>query len=205
MTLAMLAAADPERFDLRPDAVGRVAGRLIAGLVDALPVIGANPARDAAVARRLWARLTALPADEQRIRVLDTALILLIDHDMAVSTLAARAAASARAHPYAVVAAGVGALDSALHGAVSAAVHTMLREVQHGTDPAAAVASAARRSGAGIPGFGQPLYPGGDPRRASSGSGWRRCTIRGPRKRSGSATRSAPSCANTRDCIRASI
>ena len=163
-TLAVLAAVDPERFDLRPDAVARVTGRLIAGMVDALLPVGPDPGQDALVAARLWARLTRLPGDAERVRVLDTALILLIDHDMAVSTLAARAAASARAHPYAVVAAGIGALDSALHGAVSTSVHAMLRDVQDGEAPAAAVAAATRRSGAGIPGFGQPLYPGGDPR-----------------------------------------
>ncbi|MBS1905158.1 MAG: hypothetical protein JST33_01035 [Actinobacteria bacterium] len=174
--VAALAAVDPERYDLRADTVARVAARLVAGLVDALPTLGSREAaaesappapgdRDVLpIAARLWPRLTALPATPARIRVLDSALVLLIDHDMAVSTLAARAAASARAHPYAVVAAGFGALDSALHGAVSAAVHALLREVQEGADPAAAVASAVRRSGTGIPGFGQPLYPDGDPR-----------------------------------------
>ncbi|MEK8172778.1 citrate/2-methylcitrate synthase [Streptomyces sp. M19] len=68
------------------------------------------------MARRLWSRLTALPADEPSVRALDGALVLLIDHDLAASTLAARVAASARAHPYAVVSAGLGALDGPLHG-----------------------------------------------------------------------------------------
>ncbi|MBS1675735.1 MAG: citrate synthase, partial [Actinobacteria bacterium] len=170
--VAALAADDPERYDLRPDAVARVATRLVAGLVDALPLLdpssgGPASAPDAArgpIAVRLWPRLTALPATAARVRVLDAALVLLVDHDMAASTLAARAAASARAHPYAVVAAGFGALDSALHGAVSAAAHTMLRQVQDGADPAGAVATATRLSGAGVPGFGHPLYPEGDPR-----------------------------------------
>ena len=173
--VAALAADDPERYDLRAETVARVAPRLVAGLVGALPTIGAGrdeldeaaSARDADdehVAARLWPRLTALPATPGRVRVLDAALVLLVDHDMAASTLAARAAASARAHPYAVVAAGFGALDSALHGAVSAAVHALLRQVQDGADPAAAVATATRLGGAGIPGFGQLLYPEGDPR-----------------------------------------
>lgn len=173
--VAALAAIDPERYDLRIDAVARVAARLVAGLVDALPPLGAGETapeegsplqgdRVVPIAARLWPRLTVLPPTCARVRVLDSALVLLIDHDMAVSTLAARAAASARAHPYAVVAAGFGALDSALHGAVSAAVHALLREVRDGADPAVAVADAARRGGTGIPGFGQPLYPDGDPR-----------------------------------------
>ena len=170
--VAALAADDPERYDLRPETVARVATRLVAGLVDALPLLGseeegidgASTAADMSVAARLWPRLTALPATPARVRVLDAALVLLVDHDMAASTLAARAAASARAHPYAVVAAGFGALDSALHGAVSVAVHALLRQVQDGADPAAAVATATRLGGAGIPGFGQLLYPDGDPR-----------------------------------------
>ncbi|PRB02504.1 citrate synthase [Microbacterium sp. MYb64] len=170
--VAALAADDPERYDLRPETVARVATRLVAGLVDALPLLGpeeegidgASTAAGMSVAARLWPRLTALPPTPARVRVLDAALVLLVDHDMAASTLAARAAASARAHPYAVVAAGFGALDSALHGAVSVAVHALLRQVQDGADPAAAVATATRLGGAGIPGFGQLLYPEGDPR-----------------------------------------
>lgn len=173
--VAALAAEDPERYDLRAETVARVAPRLVAGLVDALPTVGTEreakdepapdrSAEDEHVAARLWPRLTALSASPDRLRVLDAALVLLVDHDMAASTLAARAAASARAHPYAVVAAGFGALDSALHGAVSAAVHALLRQVQDGEDPAAAVATATRLGGAGIPGFGQLLYPDGDPR-----------------------------------------
>lgn len=170
--VAALAADDPERYDLRPDTVARVAMRLVAGVVDALPA-RARPedgrvqdARPGVVplAARLWPRLTSLPVTPERVRVLDAALVLLVDHDMAASTLAARAAASARAHPYAVVAAGFGALDSALHGAVSASVHTLLGAVRAGADPAAAIGTATRLGGLGIPGFGQPLYPDGDPR-----------------------------------------
>ena len=172
--VAALAAVDPERYDLRPETVARVALRLVAGLVDALPPQvaagdgagrSATPSAAAApLAARLWPRLTAAPATADRVRVLDAALVLLVDHDMAVSTLAARAAASARAHPYAVVAAGFGALDSALHGAASASVHALLSAVRAGADPAAALATATRLGGAGVPGFGQPLYPDGDPR-----------------------------------------
>ncbi|MFD6699224.1 MULTISPECIES: citrate/2-methylcitrate synthase [unclassified Microbacterium] len=172
--VATLAAEDPERYDLRAETVARVTTRLVAGLVDALPLLGVGQQNDSAastsgttggsVAARLWPCLTRLPPTPDRVRVLDAALVLLVDHDMAASTLAARAAASARAHPYAVVAAGFGALDSALHGAVSAAVHALLRQVRDGVDPAAALATATRLGGAGIPGFGQLLYPDGDPR-----------------------------------------
>ena len=41
------------------------------------------------------------------------------DHELAASTLAARAAASVRADPYAVVGTGLGAVSGALHGGAS--------------------------------------------------------------------------------------
>jgi citrate synthase len=96
--------------------------------------------------------------------VLNAALVLLIDHDIAVSTLAARAAASARATPYAVVSAGLGALDSPLHGNASRAAHRMLARVLDGEDPARVVAGTVLSTAGPVPGFGQPLYPDGDPR-----------------------------------------
>lgn len=111
----------------------------------------------------LWPRLTRQPASENGRRALEAALVLLADHDIAASTLAARVAASTRAHPYAVVSAGLAALDGPLHGAASEQVHPLLTRVLAGEDPVAVVSEYLRVSG-GIPGFGHPLYPSGDPR-----------------------------------------
>ncbi|MFF8901630.1 citrate/2-methylcitrate synthase [Streptomyces lydicus] len=115
------------------------------------------------LAPRLWSRLTSEPADPPSLRVLDAALVLLIDHDLAASTLAVRVAASARAHPYAIVSAGFGALDGALHGAASGLAHRMLLEVLD-RGSAAAVVADHLRAGRRVPGLGHPLYPGEDPR-----------------------------------------
>ena len=91
------------------------------------------------------------------------ALSLLIDHDLAASTLAVRVAASARAHPYAVVSAGLGALDGPLHGAASGLAHRMLAEVlERGS--AAPVVADHLRAGRRVPGLGHRLYPAQDPR-----------------------------------------
>ncbi|MFG2401889.1 citrate/2-methylcitrate synthase [Streptomyces lydicus] len=124
------------------------------------PELGAE---DGPLAPRLWSRLTAEPADPPSLRVLDAALVLLIDHDLAASTLAVRVAASARAHPYAIVSAGFGALDGALHGAASGLAHRMLLEVLD-RGSAAAVVADHLRAGRRVPGLGHPLYPGEDPR-----------------------------------------
>ncbi|UZJ29222.1 citrate synthase [Streptomyces endophytica] len=157
------AAADPLRFDLSEDAVLGTARSLIPTLVDALPALGDEPSTGGPLAPRLWSRLTAEPADVASLRVLDAALVLLIDHDLAASTLAVRVAASARAHPYAIVSAGLGALDGPLHGAASGLVHRMLLEVLD-RGSAAAVVADHLRAGRRVPGLGHPLYPGEDPR-----------------------------------------
>lgn len=157
------AAADPLRFDLSPAAVTGVGRMLIPTLVDALPVLGTAPRGDDPLARRLWSRLTARQPDEAFLGAMDRALSLLIDHDLAASTLAVRVAASARAHPYAVVSAGLGALDGPLHGAASGLAHRMLAEVlERGS--AAPVVADHLRAGRRVPGLGHRLYPAQDPR-----------------------------------------
>jgi citrate synthase len=131
-------------------------------MVEALPPIG-DGASDRSVAGRLWTRLVAGPPTAAATAVLNGYLVLLADHELATSTLAARVAASTRTSPYGAVAAALGALDGPLHGTVSAEVHAMLTEASDRRDPTASLADRLRR-GQRIPGFGQPLYPDGDPR-----------------------------------------
>jgi citrate synthase len=100
------------------DAVGATGRALIPALVAALPRIG-RVTGDDSIAGRLWPRLTARPATADRIALLDAALVLLADHEMAVSTVAARVAASAWASPAACVLAGLAAHSGVLHGAES--------------------------------------------------------------------------------------
>ena len=63
--------------------------------------------------------------------------------------------------PYAVVIAGLAALQGHRHGGHTEQVALLLREARAGI--AGAVAGYLRR-GAPLPGFGHPLYPDGDPR-----------------------------------------
>ncbi|MFJ8309614.1 MULTISPECIES: citrate/2-methylcitrate synthase [unclassified Streptomyces] len=158
-----VSAADPLRFDLDPTAVLGCARMLIPTLVGALPTAGKRHRGEGRTAWQLWQRLTPQLPDEQSVKLLDTALALLIDHDLAASTLSARVAASARAHPYAVVSAGLGALEGPLHGAASGLAHRTLAEVlERGS--AAPVVADHLRSGRRVPGLGHRLYPGEDPR-----------------------------------------
>ncbi|MFE2524316.1 citrate synthase [Streptomyces sp. NPDC059382] len=164
VAVAAAAVADPLRFDLSEEAVLGSARCLIPTLVGALPERGAARwAGDTRLARLLWSRLTALAPDPDALAVLDLALGLLVDHDLAASTLAVRVAASARAHPYAAVSAGLGALEGPLHGAAGRLAHRMLVEVLE-RGGAAPVVSEYLRAGRRVPGLGHRLYRGEDPR-----------------------------------------
>ncbi|MFI1442737.1 citrate synthase [Streptomyces fructofermentans] len=157
------ATADPLRFDLSEEAVLGTARSLIPTLVAALPPKRHGRPDDGPLAHRLWAGLSGRTADEASLRALDTALALLVDHDLAASTLAVRVAASARAHAYAAVSAGLGVLEGPLHGAASGLAHRMLLDVLD-RGSAAPVVEDELRAGRRVPGLGHRLYPGEDPR-----------------------------------------
>ncbi|MEU6576333.1 citrate synthase [Streptomyces sp. NPDC046805] len=165
LRVATIAAAteDPLRFDLSEEAVLGTARVLIPTLVAALPPQLHAHQNDGTLAHRLWGRLTGREADEASLRAMDRALALLVDHDLAASTLAVRVAASARAHAYAAVSAGLGVLEGPLHGAASGLAHRLLLDVlDRGT--AVPVIADELRAGRRIPGLGHRLYPGEDPR-----------------------------------------
>jgi len=165
LRVAAIAAStnDPLRFDLSENAVLGTARTLIPTLVAALPHMRYDPRDDGPLAHRLWTRLSGRTPDKASLRALDAALGLLVDHDLAASTLAVRVAASARAHTYAAVSAGLGVLEGPLHGAASGLAHRLLLDVlEQGT--AAPVVADELRAGRRIPGLGHRLYPGEDPR-----------------------------------------
>ena len=158
-----MAATDPLRLQLDRPAVIAAGRNIIAGMVDCLPSgVTADPGE--AVAGRLWSRLcNRRPAAPGLMRALSAALVLLADHELAASTLAARAAASVRADPYAVVGTGLGAVSGALHGGASLGAETLMAAASGPEDVPRVVAELLRR-GEKVPGFGHFVYRGGDPR-----------------------------------------
>ena len=131
--------------------------------------VGTRPARAGAaagagsIAGRLTRALSPAEPPAGLARVVQVALVLLADHELAASTLAARVAASVRADPYAVVATGLGAVGGALHGGASLAAETMLGLAAEPADAPRVVGDLLRR-GQRIMGFGHFAYPAGDPR-----------------------------------------
>jgi citrate synthase len=168
-----LAAADPLRLQFDPPAVAAAGRAIIAGLVDCLPPArpvsqqtpagAANWQAPSGIPARLWTRLCPDDPPPSLLDALRAALVLLADHELAASTLAARVAASVRADPYAVVATGLGAVGGALHGGASLGAETMLAAAQDAAGVPRVVGDLLRR-GERVPGFGHFVYRGGDPR-----------------------------------------
>ncbi|CAN5626211.1 citrate synthase family protein [soil metagenome] len=156
--LPVASAEDPVGYDLRPAGVvgkGARVLRLMAGVVG-----GGGEGRTTAALRRGWC-----PGEPGAAALLDAALVFCADHELPVSTFAARCVASSGATPYAVVQAGLAALGGTRHGGQTELAEVFLDEVAGSGDARKVIAGRLRR-GDGLPGFGHPLYPDGDPRGA---------------------------------------
>jgi citrate synthase len=112
----------------------------------------------------LWQVFGKKP-DVETARVMDVCLILHADHTFNASTFACREVVSTRAHMYAGVAAGVGALSGELHGGANARVMEMLQKIDRDgvTDIAAWVRERLDRKER-IMGMGHAVYKTLDPR-----------------------------------------
>jgi len=160
----VLAARDPLRTDLRPEAVARMGRQLLPSVVALLAGPGAaQPEPFAGTADALWTAIAPAPPPPGGVDALQAALVLLADHELAASTSAVRIAASFRADPYAAVSAGLAVLSGAYHGAASVVVDRFLAEVESRGDAKSVIGEWLGR-GDHIPGLGQVLYPDGDPR-----------------------------------------
>jgi citrate synthase len=175
VAVAMAAAVDGARDDLGPRAVEACGRTLVSTAVAAVQTrdgvrvptltVDGHQVRDS-IAGRMWAALAPGRARSELVALVNASLVLLIDHELAASTLAARIAACTRADPYAVVSAGLGPLSGPLHGGASRQARRMFDDAVGPDGASGAVAQAIVRHGR-CPGFGHPLYPDGDPRAAT--------------------------------------
>lgn len=161
VAVSIASATDPLRNDLSTSSVRAAGRRLLYLMVHSLPLVA--EAREGDLAERLWSRLAPGRSNPRQRAVLNRALVLLLDHGLASSTLGVRVAASVRADPYSAVAAGLGILGGRLHGAASGPVHRIFQEAAANGNPAGALGEAQRRTGY-TPGFGHAVYRQRDPR-----------------------------------------
>ncbi len=157
-----------------PADVAAVGRHLVATLVDSLPFAGDGraprltlPDSDgrqirATIAGRLWTKLSPRRPPPGLLAVVNAALVLMADHELAASTLAVRVAASTRAHPAAAVTAGLGTLSGSLHGGASKLCRQMMDDASQ--VGAARAVSNVLASGRRLPGFGHRVYVDADPR-----------------------------------------
>ncbi|MET0403587.1 MAG: citrate/2-methylcitrate synthase [Cystobacter sp.] len=94
---------------------------------------------------------------------LNRALVLCADHELNVSTFAARVTASSGADLYACVSAALAALSGPRHGGSCDRIEKVMRDVG-GPERARREVHERLRRGEAVPGFGHRLYPQGDPR-----------------------------------------
>ncbi len=170
-SVPLLAMDDPDLHEQSREANVRMATRLISRL----------PAVTAAW-HRIWQGKEPLPPDgklshaanflwqvfgnkpdEEMAHDLDTCLILHADHTFNASTFACREVCSTRAHMYAAVSAGIGALAGSLHGGANSRVMKMLLSLENEKDIAGWVKDRIDR-GERIMGFGHAVYKTMDPR-----------------------------------------
>ncbi len=155
--LMVLGDEDPAALDLTRARVIRTGGRILRELTACVAPTRPSPEP---IHRRLAAAWRLGEAGADLVR---RCLVLIADHELNPSTFVARCVASTGATPYAVVAAALSALSGRLHGGETERAEGLLRELSEGGDPMAAMAGRLAR-GERLPGFGQPLYPEGDPR-----------------------------------------
>jgi citrate synthase len=171
----MLAVADPDLNDESREANVRKAVRLIAGFPAVIAAWhrirnGEKPLEPdnslSHAANLLW-QLTGKKPDREIARDLDVCLILHADHTFNASTFACREVVSSKAHMYAGVAAGVGALSGSLHGGANARVMKMLLKLESefkSVDDLDAWVINRIQSGEKIMGMGHAVYKTDDPR-----------------------------------------
>jgi citrate synthase len=157
--LPIAGADDLPALDLRPSAVSATGARILR-LVTRIVTGSATTEPMHRALQHAWAPRTPAVAD-----VIRTALVLCADHELNVSAFTARCTASAGASPYDVISAALATLKGYRHGGAGARALELVRHAESPRAARSAVVERLRR-GEPIPGFGHPLYPGGDPRAA---------------------------------------
>ncbi|TWP37039.1 citrate synthase [Leekyejoonella antrihumi] len=159
--LACEIASDTESLlALAGDDESRIPRALVVASVQSLlPAEPSPPDGAAGVADRLWCAIAARRPRAGEIEALQAALVLLADHELATSSIAARAAASTGASVIDAVSAGLATMAGPRHGRASwAGEHLLDRSTRIG------VAATLDELDGAPAGFGHVVYREVDPR-----------------------------------------
>lgn len=173
----VLGGTDPLAYDLDPESAARSAHRVV---TQAVRLVGqarrssaegradrpGRPDRHEPLEHAVGWILTGHALNGAESRCLATLLIVLLDHGLTASTIAARVAASTRAPVHDCLLAAYATMAGPLHGAASLATYDVLAAFRAGgreEDRSDGLARAMVRHRT-LPGFGHVLYSGADPR-----------------------------------------
>lgn len=177
LAVQVLGGTDPLAYDLDPDSVARSAHRVVTQAVrlvgqarrsaaEGRPDPPDPPDRHEPLEHAVGRILAGHALSVAKSRCLATLLIVLLDHGLTASTIAARVAASTRAPVHDCLLAAYATMAGPLHGAASLDTYDLLAAFRAGgrdEEPSAALARAMLRHRT-LPGFGHVLYSGADPR-----------------------------------------
>ncbi len=155
---------NPENAIGAPVLAGRHIIQVLAttlGLLSDRPHFGL--AREAEPVAATLARSMRLRQTPEVLRLLDAALILSADHELAPSTYAARIAASAGGDLFACVVSALGTFEGPLTGFACDESEQVLRQADSVKSYVQLLKERAERK-EGVPGYNHPLYDDADPR-----------------------------------------
>jgi citrate synthase len=153
--LASVQARDARASELEPARVRATGARVLAELAALALGFGSG---QGGIAARLCQAFGA--TGRRAERAIEAALILCADHELNASAFAARVIAATGATPYMAVIGALGALSGTRHGGMTSRVMRLFEAPEDAPELLAGLLA----RGEALPGFGHPLYPGGDPR-----------------------------------------
>ena len=163
---ACMAAFDPPEPSVTSQLMVATTKRVVATMITSLTPRSEPHAvapGESHVAALLWSRLNPRTPSEEELRMLNSAMILLADHDLARSTVAIRTATRAGLDAAGLIRMGMDSGGGVVKGVASLAIEAFL----HNLTSADAVEVALTRrlkQGEPVPGFGHPAYTEGDER-----------------------------------------
>ena len=155
--LPVIGAADPAAYATAPPHIHRCGARIFRLMALMAAGRAQTGHRIARTLQSAW-----LPGRPETTRLMEAALILCADHELNVSTFTCRTVASSGAGLYAVVTAGLSALQGPRHGGSTGRLEALWDEAE-ANGAGETIASRLRRGDA-IEGFGHVVYRGVDPR-----------------------------------------
>lgn len=157
VALAQGQADDLGAYNLTPEAVTRTGVKILKLMTS---VLVGETEKQASIAASLAATWSPDAA-----QLLNAALVVCADHELNASSFTARVVAGVDANPYAVVMAGLAALQGYKHGKNTEQVAAFIREVGEARYARTVIAERLQR-GEKLAGFGHWLYQDEDPRAA---------------------------------------